>query len=293
MARLVYVATESDALLRFQEPQPLREDLIRRLAPAAGAHWVAAASKGGILVGIGFAYSAGKALEMRIHAPGAISIHINRSLTAVVERNECFVIENDIRRAYTDVTLPFQKYWPRLEPILWAALRLGHGGTVLIAHPEDSWPQSLHVQLRLKPPYPARDPGHTSMMDSWSFGEPIDVIDFAPPRPNYFVGNLTAVDGATVLVADEDKLLNVVGFGAKITASNKPPCIEKSTILAPSAGQVHLEDIGGTRHQSAARFVWSNPRSVAFVASQDGSLSAMFMRGSELHVVGGYQYVVG
>ncbi len=33
-----------------------------------------------------------------------------------------------------------------------------------------------------------------------------------------------------------------------------------------------FHDLGGTRHQSAARFCSSNPNSIAFVVSQDGSL---------------------
>jgi len=36
-----------------------------------------------------------------------------------------------------------------------------------------------------------------------------------------------------------------------------------------------LDDLGGMRHQSAARFVQANPRAVAVVVSQDRHVSVM------------------
>jgi hypothetical protein len=72
--------------------------------------------------------------------------------------------------------------------------------------------------------------------------------------------------------------LQVLGFGAKIVVrSDAAPqvCIfhqepsKQERVLSP------LEDLGGTRHQSAARFTAANKEAVALVISQDRHMSVM------------------
>jgi hypothetical protein len=84
--------------------------------------------------------------------------------------------------------------------------------------------------------------------------------------------SLAEVDGAIAVTRD----LKVVGFGAKITAAEPV----EVAMFRPEPGNqevVHsrLEDTGGTRHQSAARFVSANRDAVAIVISQDGHVSVM------------------
>jgi hypothetical protein len=84
--------------------------------------------------------------------------------------------------------------------------------------------------------------------------------------------SLAEVDGAIVVTGD----LKVLGFGAKITV-DAPAQV---AMFRPEPGNqevVHsrLEDIGGTRHQSAARFVSANRNAVAIVISQDSHVSVM------------------
>jgi hypothetical protein len=84
------------------------------------------------------------------------------------------------------------------------------------------------------------------------------------------VAGLTAVDGAVVLT-DRYELL---GFGAKIVRRKGWPQVEQVTITEPVVGAkpqlVHPEQLGGTRHFSAAQFIQDQRDSVALVASQDG-----------------------
>jgi hypothetical protein len=84
------------------------------------------------------------------------------------------------------------------------------------------------------------------------------------------IGGLTAVDGAVVL----NSRLEVLGFGAKIARRRGWPGVEEVVVTEPIEGSapafVHPEQLGGTRHFSAAQFVHDQRDSMALVASQDG-----------------------
>jgi len=84
------------------------------------------------------------------------------------------------------------------------------------------------------------------------------------------IAGLTAVDGAVVLT-DRYELL---GFGAKIARRKGRPQVEQVTLTEPIEGArpvlIHPEELGGTRHLSAAQFVQDQRDAVALVASQDG-----------------------
>src|SRR5439155_342035 len=84
------------------------------------------------------------------------------------------------------------------------------------------------------------------------------------------VAGLTAIDGAVVLT-DRYELL---GFGAKIARRKGWPQVEQVTLTEPIEGArpalMHPEELGGTRHLSAAQFIQDQRDAVALVASQDG-----------------------
>ncbi len=82
-------------------------------------------------------------------------------------------------------------------------------------------------------------------------------------------GELSNIDGAVVM--DED--LRLLGFGAKLAGDLDEVKIIKIDALTKSIDEVHISSLGGTRHQSAARFVSKNLESMVFVSSQDGRLS--------------------
>src|SRR5262249_45980404 len=84
------------------------------------------------------------------------------------------------------------------------------------------------------------------------------------------IGGLTAVDGATVITTD----YQLLAFGAKIARRKGSPQVETVTLTEPIEGnvpqQVNPSTLGGTRHLSAAQFVYDQRDSIALVASQDG-----------------------
>jgi len=87
------------------------------------------------------------------------------------------------------------------------------------------------------------------------------------------LAGLTAVDGATI-ITDQNELL---AFGAKIRRAAHSEQIEQVIITEPIIGGeasiVHPSQNGGTRHMSAAQFVYDQRDSIALVASQDGKFT--------------------
>jgi len=84
------------------------------------------------------------------------------------------------------------------------------------------------------------------------------------------IGGMTAVDGATVI----NDRYDVLAFGAKIRRKEGCPPVDKWVITEPVVGNlpvvVQPTEHGGTRHLSAAQFVFDHREALALVASQDG-----------------------
>ena len=89
------------------------------------------------------------------------------------------------------------------------------------------------------------------------------------------IGGLTAVDGAVVL----NNHYELLGFGAKLSRRKGWPRVEQVLVTEPIEGATpllaHPEQLGGTRHLSAAQFVHDQRDSVALVASQDGRFTIL------------------
>lgn len=86
------------------------------------------------------------------------------------------------------------------------------------------------------------------------------------------IGALTALDGATIL----DASLALLGFGLVLPVGDPTvPIVEAENV---EATRVRPFDLGGrgTRHRAAASWAFAHPRSVVFVASQDGELGCLF-----------------
>lgn len=88
------------------------------------------------------------------------------------------------------------------------------------------------------------------------------------------VASLAEADGAIVMTRD----LAVLGFGAKIAVRGNT--LPRMALFRPVPGDqdgafLPFEDIGGTRHQSSARFVDAHHDAVALVISQDRHLSVI------------------
>jgi len=173
-----------------------------------------------------------------------------------------------------------------------------HGGTLLVMphskHPSRRWLDSgratrLHPGLRphlgrLLAALPAgKDPWEAmpEVPDLYNYlvGRP-DRVDSKLIGATTAVGVLAAVDGALVLTQS----LRLVTFGATIREPQPPlttaklDWIVRRPILDYSQPKqqgvvAKIETLGGTRRQSAARFVANNYDTIALTASHDGPLS--------------------
>lgn len=160
----------------------------------------------------------------------------------------------------------------------------GHGGILLLVEDDQNWAESIIKPMLYsceigKPYGKIKD----IVAEKWkklmepqrlSF-EPAYWDIEGPKRALQQLGQLTAVDGATIVTYD----LDVRTFGAKITPKISSKPIERVLVSEPFEVSSHeekfLSALGGTRHQFAAQFVYDQQRSVAVVASQDGRLSVL------------------
>ena len=169
------------------------------------------------------------------------------------------------------------------------AIQHGRGGTLLIVPKGDKdWRKSVEIAheigrdslrfLTLAENW-TKESKQLTKKDAKANKEPIGLTYMWPdiPEERSFsraveaIGQLTAVDGATIL----DSSFRVLGFGAKIQKLHDMPetVIKKDPLDAYDYHEVSLSDLGGTRHSSAAQFVYDNPETIALVASQDGHMT--------------------
>jgi hypothetical protein len=175
----------------------------------------------------------------------------------------------------------------------------GHGGAILIVPSEDGeWTKSLEpFPYRLKTPdSTVRDAIRKNLLEMTNQGKVLEELSQAPladdlknrliegllqnrnqqSLPIGAIASLAKVDGAVVMTRD----MQLLGFGAKIKfrqheQEDVPICMFKPTPCAQKIVPSHLEDLGGMRHQSAARFIAANKDAVAIIVSQDRHISVM------------------
>lgn len=177
----------------------------------------------------------------------------------------------------------------------------GHGGTIIIVPENDySWSESINpFPYRYAAPNVEEQISLKTNLDMLLFEEKLmkDIEDKGIPgeikigmelvigyrQENAWEGmdrialnaaSLARVDGAVVMSYS----YAVLGFGAKLTAGMPPDAAIK--IVRPQSGvgamkNATMEELGGTRHQSAACFAALNKKTMALVVSQDRHLSIM------------------
>lgn len=144
----------------------------------------------------------------------------------------------------------------------------GRGGAILVV-PKGTkdWEQSV-----IHPIGYALKPAYKGMADLTNKDRNASEIFWqsALKREIDHLAGLTAVDGATI-ISDEYELL---AFGAKTGRANSSGHIQELSYSEPITGGdaviVHPAKIGGTRHLSAAQFIYDQRNAQALVASQDG-----------------------
>ena len=225
--------------------------------------------------------------------PGSVVVKFKETNVAAISRSEAVHIRDPLLTRSSVIWSRFgageegYDQWndPRINAILQTVKRmrsLGHGGTLAIVPSTGRWQASVKPPITYSgsTPYsPFHDPisnlkelrgktGHTwaDEMYWWT----------GVKEASQALAHLTAVDGATLVTYD----LDVVGFGAKLQPA--PDSVEPRRIYSvdPLDHQnwitdVRMEQLGGTRHQSAARFVADQPDAIVFVVSQDGDVTAL------------------
>ena len=145
----------------------------------------------------------------------------------------------------------------------------GRGGPLLVvpsAH--ENWRESIihPITYQLTPEFS----GLSDLLKQDVAEKDLDLWQEELNRSVENVAGLTAVDGAT-LMNDKHELL---AFGAKIAKSPTGQRIERILVTEPVIGgeilTIHPGQYGGTRHLSAAQFVFDQRDAIAMVASQDG-----------------------
>lgn len=144
----------------------------------------------------------------------------------------------------------------------------GHGGSLLVVPSgTDSWRDSIVHPIS----YPIV-PAFTGLTDILNHdgSERTQRWQVQLNQTVDTVAGLTAIDGATI-ITDKHELL---AFGAKIKRSEYSKSVEQILITEPIVGVkgviVHPSQNGGTRHFSAAQFVYDQRDAIALIASQDG-----------------------
>jgi len=147
-----------------------------------------------------------------------------------------------------------------------------HGGTLLVVPSNsDRWRESIAqpILYSIIPSFSALSDLLRQKVDE----EDRRQWEGAVRRAVDTIGGMTAVDGATVINDQYD----VLAFGAKIRRKEGCPPVDKWVITEPVVGNLPIvvqpTEHGGTRHLSAAQFVYDQRDALALVASQDGKFT--------------------
>jgi hypothetical protein len=148
----------------------------------------------------------------------------------------------------------------------------GHGGTLLVVPAGmERWRDSIAqpILYSITPSFTAL----ADLMRRQPEEEGRRHWESAVRRAVDTIGGMTAVDGATVI----NDRYEVLAFGAKIRRHEGSPPIDKWVITEPIVGNLPIvvqpTEHGGTRHLSAAQFVYDQREALALVASQDGKFT--------------------
>lgn len=150
-----------------------------------------------------------------------------------------------------------------------------HGGTLLAVSNSKTWKKSIDSATYFNQPNQSLVDFTDELIAKGNSGAANKLRSFMGEKHLKLLGRITAPDGATVV----NQKLEIFAFGAKIKPKPENDLTEV-LILEPFEDSEEkteeLSKLGGTRHQSAARFVSDQQNnSFAVVASQDGKVSVM------------------
>ena len=241
-------------------------------------------------------------LRVESMGPGRVLISFGGKSLAALSGNEAFFIDDALlmSKIIPKLSSPTDQqddtilYLMRYMSLLSTARHMrkhGRGGTLLVVPNTGQWQHSIDTPVPytggaifLESSYDVtKKPSLVSAVKNF-FGtsflnkatvdrENLKRLGQQVDQQCKHIARLTAVDGALVMSFDRF----VYCFGAKINSAQNQAPLGDIRVYKPiedaQATTVHLADLGGTRHQSAARFAQAQPGSVAIVVSQDGHVS--------------------
>jgi hypothetical protein len=288
---LAFLAPENSTQpLRFERALPLEADRLTRVAPAverAGIHLGVWRNGDHLSVWGTTRVLPALCFVLEVAAPGVLVIKHHRGEelgkflnVAVLEGDRVKVIDEHAS-SLPDCPELLASLLGFDSPASWvdsvnvlvqlAVSMRGHGrgGSLLVVPPgTETWRESVvqPVPYAVSPPFSEL----TQLLREAPDDQKLHRWQEALTRAVDSIAGLTAVDGAAVITRHHDLL----GFGAKIARRKGWAQIENVTVTEPIKGgmaaQVRPEQLGGTRHLSAAQFVHDQRDSIALVASQDG-----------------------
>lgn len=172
--------------------------------------------------------------------------------------------------AFTDAATNGKHFSLNVLVQLAASMRAhGHGGSLLVVPAgSDGWLKTIAqpIVYSVDPSFSALSELIRQKVDAKDRREWVSALRRAVDT----IGGLTAVDGATVI----NDQYEVLAFGAKIRRPEGTQPVDKWVVTEPVVGNVPVvvqpTEHGGTRHYSAAQFVYDQRDALALVASQDG-----------------------
>ena len=306
---LLFENKPQEALL-FHETIPMNVLSIVKLAPAVvmaqRALSISWGDQGAFICGTAALPS--QALTVESNEPGLLRLRLLDRTRVVIRSGEIIYLANDnsdnllfLVNSVSEYNLKITPFFlllsEALEKILQAMLEQGHGGTLLWIPNARDWSAGVKsIRYLCKPAYA----GLRQAIDQlYPDGPPSFTSDYPENYrrdPEYKelsrklhgiqsaisnVGQLTAVDGATVI--NEDLLVLAFGVMLRAQANDGEDQVKILELGIPQPRPVKLENLpsarlahlGGARHRSAADFCLAHPECLAFVASQDGSLTIL------------------
>ena len=274
-----------ESTFEFKKRKPCDPATLAKIAPAMGRinlELIATPSKKSGLTLPGFLlkklYDRSKC-SLRTVGPGKVNVSVGFRQIAGISIEKCGLIETAFREYWyfidkLDPTKDLKRYLLRVT--LREMIRLKRGGALVIVPPE-SQNEVLKNSVSENMSYEASQP--TKYVKESMTQLPDDSHSEKTEQAALTLAQLTSVDGATLITPD----FEIIGFGAKLKPANKQTC-EKIAILDPfgKSSSKDFDKIGGTRHQSTARFVCDNPKTTVIVVSQDGRVSRFYKEGDEL-----------
>ncbi len=243
---------------------------------------------------------------MKIQRPGTVYVFTEfgpdtPSLHAMIHKGRLIIPNDPTPEKFRDiVSIAFKKAEEKwhagyIQQIISAMCTHKHGGTLVILPPQSEPIAGMDIRFKFADGTEVLAKDIKTLQGAYDSTNtpdaPSDQKELARAIFNYTksrirgaldrIGQLTALDGAVIMADD----FTVYGFGAKLRAGNSEDFA--ISIFEPLFGdqisETSLSKIGGTRHQSAAKFVHEYHNAVIFVASQDGGLTMFGWNHDSVH----------